>query len=656
MPLTLPTDEQKKDYRYIYNRLMDYKENKNADSLAKAVSRMVKDETAALTIKQTVGVMNTIQDLEKAAWVFLQTLLVRRDYFSAALVLWGQDAFTPEPRAMQLVFEGLHNHNLINVLGAGSTGKTFGASAFCLLDWLLDPEWTRVQVASNSEDHVKKNLFGDIVRLHRDASMVLPGIVDTESISLDKKSAQGIFVLTIPGGPTAKGKLKGAKIKARPQHPLFGTSSRLRVILDEAQEIPANIYDEIPNLLSSVEEGDTEHIKIYCAANPKDEWSRYGLNSRPEGGWDSLNPEAETWTSSNGWHCIRINAMRTENVVMRKTIFKRMITWEGVQRIIKSAGGDDQHPLVWSLVYGMFPPNGNMTSIIASAHLRNAEGEWIFNGPTQNYAAFDPAFTGDQPAFATGRVGKAVAWESFDGQRHDLESPITACQIDAICILPRGDTQDLANEVLSRCAQLNISPERFGIDRTGTGIGVHDIICRQWREKAKTGDFGATRAPIYGINYAQSPTEVKVCEEDSQTPKDLYDRICSELWYAAAKLFEYGYVKVGRAVEPTVYEEWAARRGGSKVGQGKKQSVEGKDDYKSRTGKPSPDRADAANMLLHVMRCSNPDLVPKAKDTKEEKTEPSKKIEPWHGFELAFGASTMQGFGDESSLPDMLKD
>ena len=655
MPLIIPTELREKNLGYMYSKLMDFKENQNADSLAKAVQRMLKEEEFAKTVAITFPRgLNNVSDLQNAAWAYLQTMLYKRDYFSAALFLWGKDAYDPGPHASQLIFDGLFNNVLVNVLGAGSCSKTYSASAWTMIDWLLDPEWTRVQVASNSEDHVKKNLYGDLVRLHQSACLPLPGIVDTESISIDKKTSQGIFVLTIPGGPRAKGKLKGAKIKSRPPHPLFGTSSRLRIILDEAQEIPASIFEEIPNLLSSVDGDATEHIKIYCSANPKDEWSQYGLNSKPPGGFEKLAPNQETWISENGWHCIRLNAMLTENVVMRKTIFKRMITWEGVQAIIKSCGGDTQHPRVWSLVYGMFPQNGNMAAIIKGHHLRASEGEWIFNGPTISYASFDPAFTGDLPAMATGRAGKAIAWEDYSGNRHELHDPRYAAQVDSIGILPRGDTQDLADEFMARVKQLNVKPENAATDKTGPGLGVHDIICRQWKDKVSP-DAGHS-APIYGINYAQSPTQIKICEEDSQTPDQTFDRICSELWYGAAKMLEYDYVRIGRAVEPTVFEELAARMGGSKVGAGKKQSVEAKSDYKARTAKPSPDRADAFTMLLQVMRCTNPDLIPKAKDTEKEKPESGRQVQAWHGFELAFGASELNDFSSNIDMADMQKD
>jgi len=471
---------------------------------------------------------------------------------------------------------------------------------------------------------------------------------------LDKKRAMGIFTLIIPGGPTSRGKLKGAKIKNRPFHPLFGENSRIRFILDEAQEIPPNIFDDIPNLLASID-NSTEHIKILAAANPKDEWSRYGQNCKPVGGWEKLTPLQETWMSDTGWYVISINAMQTENVMRRKTIFPRMITWEGVQKIIRSqGGGNDQHPIVYSYVYGRFPPTGSLTSVIASPHLRRAEGDWIFDTQADNFAAFDPAFTGDLPAMTTGRVGHAIGWVDYDGTRHDLPEAKMAIQLDGVAILPRGDTQDLADEVMERMKQLNVKPEHLAIDKTGSGLGVHDVIRRQWKRKVD-GTDSAEPVEICGINYAQEPSEIKITDEDTQTPKEMFDRIASELWFSAAKLFEYDCVKLGRGVDAKTIEELAARRGGMKIGQGRRQSVESKDQYRSRTGENSPDRGDSALMCLFVARISTPGLVPKAKDT--ESAKPERQQQGWNGFDLAFGSAQIDGMNEGvGEISESLKD
>jgi hypothetical protein len=660
MPVIIPDKARRADLRFIHQHLFLYRETENPDALVKAVERMLKDRAFKRYIANNASLQRPIQskdDMMAMAWAYVYSLLYARDYVAAALVLWGPKTFTPEPRAAQLMWGALFSKNLINVMGCGSVGKTFTPSAWCVLDWLLDPEWTRIEVASNSQDHVEKNLYADIVRLHTEAVLPLPGNVDSESISLDKKRGMGIFVLVIPGGPKSRGKLKGAKIKNRPSHPLFGDNSRLRILLDEAQEIPANIFDETPNLLSSVDDS-VEHIKIMAAANPKDEWSRYGLNCKPLGGWDAISDEQEEWESETGWHVISINAMRTENVMAKKTIFPRMITYEGVQKIIRSqAGGNDQHPNVYTYVYGRFPKTGVQTTIINSNHLRRAEGDWIFDGPTIPIAGSDPAFTGDLPAMTIGRVGRAIGWVDYKGEKHELPEPAVKIQADGTMILPHGDTQDVADENMARCKQLNIKAENFGIDKTGTGRGVHDVIRRQWKDKvAPLAETDDGSAPIVGVEYAASPSEVKIADEDTQTPKELYDRTATELWMAGAKLFEYDIIRIGRGVDQKTSEELAGRRGGMKVGIGKKQSVEAKDAYKGRTGETSPDRADSFLIMLHVARMRVPSLVPRAKDTRDLPAAP-RETGGWEGFDIAFGGSNMSGLDDDvQHVADLMKD
>ena len=90
------------------------------------------------------------------------------------------------------------------------------------------------------------------------------------------------------------------------------------------------------------------------------------------------------------------------------------------------------------------------------------------------------------------------------------------------------------------------------MDITGNGIGVYDLITRQWATKIgkapAPGEDYATVA-INGYNYSYSPTKSKICEEDTKTPEDLFDRLATELYYATAKFFEMKVIKLGRAVD-----------------------------------------------------------------------------------------------------------
>jgi hypothetical protein len=149
---------------------------------------------------------------------------------------------------------------------------------------------------------------------------------------------------------------------------------------------------------------------------------------------------------------------------------------------------------------------------------------------------------------------------------------------------------------------------------------------------------------------------VKIADEDTQTPKDLYDRTATELWMAGAKLFEYDIIRIGRGVDVKTSEELAGRRGGMKVGLGKKQSIEPKDAYKARTGENSPDRADSFLIMLHVARMRFPSLIPKARDTKSV-GEVERESSGWDGFDMAFGGASMSGMDSDIASPgDMMKD
>ncbi len=191
-----------------------------------------------------------------------------------------------------------------------------------------------------------------------------------------------------------------------------------------------------------------------------------------------------------------------------------------------------------------------------------------------------------------------------------------AVQIDVTGEIPRGDTQDMTDEVCGRLRQLNIRPERYCQDRTGNGIGVHDMIRRQWQKKVGTGNLQEDApAPIYGITYGESPTEIKIAEEDTQTPKEMFVRVADELWYAGSKLFECDCVRIGRGVPSQALDELGSRLGGSSAGKGSKRTVESKADYKSRTGKGSPDMADSILLFLQMARTTTTGLIPKGRDT-----------------------------------------
>jgi hypothetical protein len=305
---------------------------------------------------------------------------------------------------------------------------------------------------------------------------------------------------------------------------------------------------------------------------------------------------------------------------------------------IKDAGGDPDHPLIWSEVYGMFPPSGTMSAIIQKHWVDRARREWIFESATQTVAAEDVALSGDLPTLSCGRIGRAVAWRDYEGNRHELKEPRWVLQADVVGLLPRtNDSQVLADETMERLKPLGVKPEMFGIDRTGVGQGTHDIIRHQWKQKVDAAQ--PSPVAIHGIHWGERPTDIPICAEDTKTPQELYADIIAEMWYATAKFFEFEFIALGRNVDDFTVSELVNRLGGSPVGKGKLKAVEPKDVFKLRNNGKSCDRADAFVQMVQVARTSVKELRPKAPDTEIEPPKPDRR--PMQGG-LVFG--TASGF------------
>ncbi len=592
-------------------------------------------------------------------WAYLYQLLYDKDFVAAAMMLWNEETFTGEPECTRLVWEALMTKRMICVIGGGGLGKTFCTCAYFLLEWIADPEWTRIQIASNSKDHLQKNALGDIMRLYSDAALVLPGKADSESISLEKKRAHGIFSLVLPGGPQSKGKLKGSHTKARPPHPKFGRRSRVFCLIDESQEAPQNIFGEIPNRFSTVDGDDVDHIKFVLTANAKDIFSQFAACAKPKKGWESIKRADKQWVSESGWTVVSLDAMEHENVKQRRKVYPGFVTWEGVQERLRACHGNWDDPQMWTFVYGKFPPAGLASSIIKQHWLTASEKEWIFDSMTVAKAGADPAFTGDRPALTTARVGRAIGWIDHAGDRHMLPEPGMRIQIDATSVVERTpDSQILADRYMEQLKPLGVQPDGFGIDTTGGGRGPHDIIRHQWATKIAPIE-GLAR--IHAIEYASSPSEIKIAHEDTATPKQMFDIMASALWYEAAKLFEMGVIGIGKNVDLKVMAELAGRQGGMQAGLGKRLTVESKGEFKKRTGMDSPDLADSALICIHVARISTPGLVPRSKDTPADKPSrdflwsDARQNAAWSGFNAAFGSADIRGM-DGGTTCDLIKD
>lgn len=559
-------------------------------------------QTAAVLVADRLGLNAPVKNDEQAVAVltsFQQFLLDQQRYIDAATLLWAPNLFSGEPLSVRMIWDAMFQNTAVMIPGAASMGKSYSLGVWMMLDWLRDPNFTNIQVVGPSETHLERNLFSHLVKLHRSASIPLPGEIRQLEITCDPKNKDsGIMGVVVPMGKKAAGRLQGVKVVARPKpHPQFGQLTRLRVVMEEAENIPVGIWEDITNIVSNT--SGYERFKVAAPFNPKDPNSQCAVRCEPVGGWETLDVEtSETWMSKRGWRVVRLDAYKSENVVEGQEVFFGLQTKEGLERLILNAGGVGT-PGYYTMARGWYPPQGIDLAVIPQHLVQDLFGTYEFVETPKPVAGVDVALEGgDNAIFVLGKMGLAGGWRKIleNGKEGPLirfldpfNNPIAreVIQVEQIFTLPKGDTTRLVAEIKRVCAGAYVKGEYLGVDRTGNGAGVHDLLVAQFHNGVK------------GVNPSASPTERKILQEDQKLPADEYAYLISELWFALRKYIEFGFLKISPNIpsDPLVSELTGRRF----LLTQKKTKVESKKDYKSR-GNKSPDRADGLTILLHTAR------------------------------------------------------
>jgi hypothetical protein len=526
-------------------------------------------------------------------WGYVDTLLQSDHFEAAATILWGSDVYDWRPSSSREVWRCLFANDKLLVQGAGAMGKSFGAAAWFYLSWLQDPENTSIKVISLTAEHAERNIFASIKNFHRTA-LVKPefkgGEALVKSIQANNDSKQGIHLVAIPKGESGHGTLRGFHPSPRTgrQHPRFGKLTRNFVILDEAEEIPAGVWEGCRNLLSTADtDGASGHIKVFAASNPKDRTSDFGKMCEPKRGWGSIDCEEDLeWTSRDGWNVLRLDAARCENVIEKRIVYPGLQTYEGFMNY-ESRGKTGEY---FTMARGWFPQEGVSMAIITPAMMDNAVGIVRFIGPVVPLAAFDLALEGNDQLMCTyGRFGLSDGWTPLSGKFVQFEKPRTVLQVDSQMPFPKGDTVKQTQAIIRFCNQMKIGPGWACVDRTGNGAGVHDNLKNL---------FGSE---VMGVNYSTAATDTHVLGDDSQRANEMYNGIVTELIFGLGKYLEFGYLKISPGFRHEELVRQATGRRYKQKGKGLVR-VESKAEYCKRTRQSSPDALDSLSLLVFLMR------------------------------------------------------
>jgi hypothetical protein len=405
-------------------------------------------------------------------------------------------------------------------------------------------------------------------------------------------------LIAIPQGEDGRGVLQGHHPQPRPSpHPIFGTASRVRALLDEAEEIPAGVWEGVSNLLGSG--WGVEAVKVMCATNPRDVTSKLAQLAEPANGWTTidLDKDKEWISSEGGWHVLRLDGADCENVIERKLVFPGFLTWEGYQKFALELGG--QSPKYLTFGRGMYPLSALQSTMIPYSLLEAVVGQFIFSGRTIGVAGIDLAFEGgDRVILFVGRYGHAIGFTPVNGAPVIWRKPRYTIQADQYYEVPKNKTIALATELEERCKALKIHPDWITVDRTGVGTGVHDAMCEQWS--------GGIRGAMWGSEAGNR----KILADDHDYSIEIYSGLDTEMYARVRKFLEFGFLAFHPQIQANqLFKELAGRRyqPSPKGPSGKPRiRLEPKKEFRKRLGW-SPDVGDALVMMVHGAALNGPE-------------------------------------------------
>lgn len=468
------------------------------------------------------------------------------------------------PEVHHYFAEGAIHHN---------SAKTCRASLFAVVWWLCAPSKSSVILTTTTKKALRQRAWAEVLKFYSMLpKQIAPGnMIQSQTIWQSKHGddKQAIIGIAVEGGPIQKA-VDGIK----------GVHTwRQLIIIDEATSCPEAVFEAAANLFTYPND-----FQMLVIGNPFSRFDPLGKYCEPLNGWNSVSIETDSWESKTKpdgqpGHVIRFDAQSAPNIVHSRIVNRHQITKQKYDAACNGSFKDS--PRFWAEFRGFWPPDGLTRTIFTESLLVKMDGfgRHVFSGQgKKKIAGLDPAFGGGNRI--TMRFGSVGTLES--GQLAlQVEEKVTL----KISALNKNPVHfQLAEQAIAECRARGVSPEGFGIDSTGEGGGLADIIERLWARGIQRVEFGG------------KPSERRVSEVDARLCCDVYDRRVTELWYICREFMLAGQLK-GIGVEDGF--EFCNRQFDD---HGKKIVLETKKEMKERMSGRSPDEADAVVVLTEVAR------------------------------------------------------
>jgi hypothetical protein len=529
------------------------------------------------------------------------------------------------PLAVEMLEECLE-HRFVAIAGHASSGKSVFGAIWALVNYLMDPNNTKVFVTSTSLEESKQRIWGVIERYWHAATAYFQAhwfpmsghLISSRGMirgMLEGKPSQLVGIALLAGG---KGQDKKATTK------IGFKANRLFLVADELPLLTEEFNAAAIGNLSS-----NKNIHMIGIGNPLSYHDPFGKFSEPAEGWSSINEHSHFWLTHRGC-CIRFDGEQSPNVLARREIWPNLLTYEQVANYKKDLGEDS--PEYWRMVRGYWSPTGAINAIYCEREIVDVLADkkittWV-EVPVK-LAFLDPAWTlgGDRAVVcfgmcgkyenkAAGRIQKALEYGDF---------------VDLMKKLRVGDdpTKRIIELYKEECDNRKIPVTNRGVDSTGGGTPFASFMAEKMGRGFKEVSFN-------GKASHRNPSRT-----DAKDGRKRYHNKVTELWYSGKELIRGGNIK--GLSHPDCVTEMCART--YKEVDKETVQVEPKKLMKQRTGGKSPDYADAAFGLLEMAK----DICGLASDARAAKVDkPLKRQE-----DREFSQFTEKKRGTPPKLPQL---
>lgn len=502
-------------------------------------------------------------------------------------LLWPEDS---ENKWSDLILKEILENKFTAVIGPGSSGKTYSAAKFSLIDFFVHPTDTLFLISSTDVRGLELRVYGALKSLWVRAKERwddCPGnIIDyLHAISTDdigekvRDLRRGIICipcLSSSGSYKGLGKWIGVKQK------------RVRLIADECQVMHDTFLEAIPNLNTNAD------FKAVFLGNPLGTGDPLDKVSEPVCGWSS-HPQPQktcTWkTRFNEGICVQLVGTDSPNhdePKSKRPRYPYIISQRMIDEVVAFYGKHSAQ--YYSQCLGIRVTGLVERKIITRALCEqfHAFDDCVWLGePTTKIYGIDAAYGGD-------RCVGLVAEFGLDIQRKMV---IAISQPQLIPVVPRIGSipeDQIAAFVRDQCDTLGIPATNVFYDATGRG-SLGTSFARLWSADVNPIEFGgsATSRPVRNDLYIRDP---RTNERRLKLSHEHYSKAVSEFWFAIRYTIETGQMRTlpQEICDEASQREWIETPGN-------KIDVEKKLDMRKRVGR-SPDLTDALAVCIEGAR------------------------------------------------------